>query len=162
MMEAFGASAQEKCAVIGRERPDLDIEQICRERSEEPRPPEAFLLSGRSSANSLLLVSRVFLEDGQLLPCPAPPLVGAVFGPDWGFARAEVEFRTDGVSEFRLPLGRFETFRDGDIWGYRMCPIDNHQIPDAVRQLANIREELVKPRQQHDGETGVKVTVTEL
>ena len=121
-MEACEASAQEKCTVIGRERPDLDIDRICQERSEEPNPPEVFLLSGRSTVNSLLVVSTEFLEDGQLLPCPGPPLVGAVFDPDWGYARVEIDLRRNGASEFRLPLGRFETFRDGDILGLPNVP----------------------------------------
>jgi len=162
MRGACDASVQEKCTVIGRERPDLDIERICQERSEESKPPAVFLLSSSSIVNSLLAVSTEFLVDGQLLSCPEPPLVGAVFDPDWGYARAEIELRKDGASEFRLPLGRFETYRDGDIWGYRMCPIDNHEIPDAIRQLAHIRAELAKPRPQPSEEIGIKVTVTEL
>jgi hypothetical protein len=162
MVEACGVSAQEKSAVIGRERPDLDIERICQERSEEPKPPDVFLLSSRSIVNSLLAVSREFLEDGQMLPCPGPPLVGSIFDPDWGYACVEIELRKDGTSEFRLPLGRFEDYRDGDIWGYRMCPIDNHDILDVIRQLAHIRAELAKPRQQPSEGTGIKVTVTEL
>jgi hypothetical protein len=162
MLEACVSSAQEKCAVIGFEQPNVDIERICQERSEEPKPPDVFLLSSRSILNSLLAVSRQFLEDGQLLACPGPPLVGSVFGPDWGYAFAEIELRKDGASEFRLPLGRFEDYRDGDIWGYRMCPIDNHEILEAIRQLAHIRAELAKPRQQPSGGTGIKVTVTEL
>jgi hypothetical protein len=45
MLEACVSSAQEKCAVIGFEQPNVDIERICQERSEEPKPPDVFLLS---------------------------------------------------------------------------------------------------------------------
>ena len=160
--KACDASVQERFGFIGREMPDVDIEQICQERSEMENPPGAFLLSVGSAANSLLAVRVEFLEDGQLLPCPPPPLAGATFDPDWGYARAEIELLQGQSAEFRLPQGRFETFRDGDTWGYRMCPIDNCEIPNVVRQLARIRAELAKPRHQAATETGIKVTITEL
>jgi len=44
------------------------------------------------------------LEDGQQLPCPGMPFVGAAFDPDWGFASAEFEQHRDGSAAFRVPV----------------------------------------------------------
>ena len=162
MIEACSDSAQEICEFIGFEKPDMDIERICQECSEMEKPQDVFLLSSRSIGNSLLAVKVEFLEDGQLLVCPGLPLVGAAFDPDWGFARVEFETHNEGHAEFRIPRGRPDTFTHGDTSGYRLCPIDNHEIPDAIRQLAHIRAELAKPRMQPNVETGIKVTLTGL
>jgi hypothetical protein len=155
-------STQENRAFIGLEHPADDIERICQVCSEKEIPPKVFLLSSVSS-NSLLVVRVEFLEDGQLITCPGLPLVGAVFGPDWGYARAELSIRSDGTAEFREPSGHPDTFMNGDTWGYRLCPIDNQEIPQSLAQLACIRAQLAKPtrRPERDG-CFVEVRLTEL
>ena len=160
MVEAGSASAQAKYAFIRFAQANQDIERICQEISDTAQPPEVFLLTSESVGNAVLGVSVEFLEEGQSLPCPGLPLAGAAFDPDWGFARAEINLHRDGSADFRLPSGHFDTFRDGDISGYRLCPIDNHEISDVIRQLAYIRAELAKPRQQPARGRGVNVTVT--
>jgi hypothetical protein len=162
MTELRNAPAQAGCEFIGFAQPETDIQRICRRCSERDDPPEVFLLSGDSIGNSLLVVSAEFLSEGQLLACPGLPLAGAAFDPDWGFARVEIDSHIVGSGEFRLPAGRFEDYRDGDIWGYRMCPIDNHELPRVIRQLACIRETLAKPRQPSISGTGVGAVVSSL
>ncbi len=162
MSRAGSVSEKGKHAIIDPEHPTLGIERICRECSEEAEPPDVFLLSGRTAGNSLLAVSTFFLEDSQLLGCPGLPLVGAVFDPDWGFARGEIGVRPDASAEFRVPHGNADTFTVGDTSGYRLCPIDHHEIPDAIRQLAQIRAALAKTGHRPSEETGIRVTLTEL
>ena len=162
MIEAGSVSVQTNHAFIGLAQADVDIERICRESSEKAQPPEVFLLTSESVGSALLGISLAFLERGQLLPCPGLPLVGAAFDPDWGFARAEIKLHRDGSAEFCLPRDRPDTFTEGDMFGYRLCPIDNHEIPDVMSQLAYIRAELAKPRQQPATGAGIKVTVTGL
>jgi hypothetical protein len=159
---ATGVPQDAQYGTVGPEIRIGDIERICEECNERERPPEIFVLSSKSMSNALLAVKVEFLEDGQLLGCPGLPLVGAVFDPDWGFARAEVESRALQPAEFRVPKGHPNTFTSGDTWGYRLCPIDNHEIPDLIRELARIRVELAKPRNKPNGERGVAVTLTEL
>jgi hypothetical protein len=160
MVEAGSASAQAKYAFIRFAQANHDIDRICQEISERAQSTEAFFLTSESVGNALLGVSVEFLEEGQLLPCPGLPLAGAAFDPDWGFARAEINLHRDGSANFRLPFGHFDNFRDGDTSGYRLCPIDNHEIPDVIGQLAHIRAELARPRQQPARAPGIKVTVT--
>jgi hypothetical protein len=157
-----GPSAKSDCMTIDFALLDMDIERICQGCSETENPPQIFFLSGRSLTNSLLVASVEFLEEGQLLACPGLPLAGAAFDPGWGFARAEVEIHLDGTAEFRLPFGRFETSGDRDAWGYRMCPIDNREIPHAIRELSRIRAEIAKPRKQGFEGTGAMVTLAKL
>jgi hypothetical protein len=141
---------------------DVDIERICREYSEEADPPEAFLATGKSIRGLLLGISLEFLERGQSLPCPGLPLVGAAFGPDGGFARAVISLNRNGSGVFRLPSGTFESAECRDTYGYRLCPIDGNEIPEAISQLGHIRAELAKPKQGHTKKPGIEVTVTRL
>jgi hypothetical protein len=160
MIEAGNVSAQEEFASVGFAHTNLDIERICQERSEEAKPPEVFLLSCRSLANSLLAVNVEFLEKGQLVPYPRLPLFGEAFDPDWGFARAEIKLHGAGPAEFQVPPGHPDTFTNGSTWGYRVCPIDSREIPDTIAQLAHIRAELAKPRQRPSERAGSEITVT--
>jgi hypothetical protein len=162
MVETVNVLSQEKHASIGLAQPNIDIERICQEYSEAEKSPKVFLMSSRSVANSLVAVKVEFLEDGQHLTCPGLPLVGAAFDPDWGFARVEIELHQGKPGEFRVPSGHPDTFTSGDTWGYRLCPIENHEIPDVIRQLAHIRAELAKPRQHSETKTGIEVSITEL
>ncbi len=162
MTEACVVSAKKKRITVGSAKPAMNIDSICQECSERENAPEAFLLSNTSFGNSLLAVSTFFLEDGQLLNCPGLPLVGAVFDPDWGFSRAELKQRHGSRAEFRVPSGHPDTFTSGSTWGYRLCPIDNSEIPDLIKQLVHIRTELARPRKQPNAKAGLKSTVTEL
>jgi hypothetical protein len=160
--EATGVPMQAQYGIVEPEMRTGDIERICQECGERERPPEVFLMSSRSIGNALLAVKVEFLEDGQLLGCPGLPLVGAVFDPDWGFARAEIESRELQPTEFRVPKGHPDTFTGGDTWGYRLCPIGSYEIPDVIGELAHIRTELAKPRSRPNREPAVKITLTEL
>jgi hypothetical protein len=162
MIEAGCVLAQQQHRYIDYAHAIADIEHICEEYGAKEEPPEVFLVSSRSFRNSLLAVRLEFLESGQLLACPGLPLVGAAFDPDWGYARVEIVKCTDGSGEFREPTGQPDTYRDGDVSGYRLCPIDNHEIPDVITQLAHIRAELAKPRQHPSKESGIQVTLTQL
>lgn len=139
-----------------------DVQRICRERSTDETPPEVFLLSGPTFANSLLSLSSEFLSQGQQLRCPGLPLVGSVFGPDWGFARIEINLSKVGSYGFEFPSGHPDTYTNGDIWGFRFCPIDHHEIPELLGQLVRIRAELAKPHAHADRNAEYKVTLTEL
>ena len=154
--ESASAGAKDDCIVFA--LADVDIEGICRKHSEMAHAPDVFLVSTKSIGNALLAVSLTFLEEGQLLPCPGLPLVGAAFDPDWGFASAVIGLNRDGSADFRLPAGPFDIEGERDTCGYRLCHIDNHEIPEAIGQLAHVRLELAKPRQN----PGMKVTVTQL
>src|ERR1700722_15657023 len=159
MIESGGLSVKSDCITIDFALSDMDIERICQEFSVRENPPQIFLLSGRTVANSLLVASVEFLEDGQLLACPGLPLAGAAFDPGWGFPRAEIEIHQEGTAEFRLPLRGFETSLDGNTWGYRMCLIDNQETPNAIRELSHIRTEIAKPRKRGLEEKGATVTL---
>jgi hypothetical protein len=158
--ESASAGAKDDCIVFA--LADVDIEGICRKYSEEAHPPEVFLVNSKSIGNALLAVSLEFLEQGQLLPCPGLPLVGAAFDPDWGFASAVIDLNRNGSADFRLPPGPFDIEGERNTYGYRLCPIDNHETPAAIQQLAHIRAELAKPRQQSGKTPGIKVMVTQL
>jgi hypothetical protein len=162
MVAVGNGSEQLGYEFIGFAQTQMDIQRICQRCSERANPPDIFLLSSDSIGNSLLVVSVEFLSEGQSLACPGLPLVGDAFDPDWGFAQAEMDSTIPGTPQFRLPAGRFETYRDGDIWGYRMCPIDDHELPRAIRQLARIRETLARPRESEILGAGVEATVTAL
>jgi len=141
----------------------LDIDGICRKLSQEANPPEAFLVASDLIDGQLLGVSIFFLEDGQQLPCPGPPLTGAAFGPDWGFSQVEVGQRTDGSLGFRLPPTHFETLANGNAYGYRLDIIDDHEVPEAIKQLASIRAKLLKHRvMKHAEHSAANVKVTRL
>jgi hypothetical protein len=162
MTRTGSAPASVNCAYIVSTPADVDIERFCREVSEGAHPPEAFLVTSKAIAGALLGVSLEFLEQGQLMPWPGVPLVGATFDPDWGFARAVIGFDHDGSADFRLPPGPFDTEGDHDTYGYRMCPIHNNEIPEAIKHLAHIRAELAKPRQERRQKPGIEVTLTHL
>lgn len=155
------SGAPVKCALVVFAQADLDIERICREYSEEANPAEVFLVTGKSMGSALMGVSLEFLERGQLLPCPGLPLAGAAFDPDWGFARAVIGLHSGGIADFRLPPGYLDTVEDRETYGYRLCPIDHHEIPEAIKQLAHIRAELAKPRQPTKNPS-INVTITPL
>jgi hypothetical protein len=159
---AEGVMAQDRSEFIGLASGRVDIERICQESSELEKPPSVLLVSSRSIGNSLLAVRVEFLEDGQLLAWPGMQLVGATFDPDWGLTRVEFEMLQENLGEFQVPHGPPDTFTNGDTWGYRLCPIDSHEIPDVIRQLAQLRVELAKPRQRSKDQKGVKVSVTDL
>ncbi len=158
MIETDDASAGVKDASIVSAPADVDIEDICRKYSEGEHPPEAFLVNSKSIGNALLGVSVQFLERGQLLPCPGLPLVGALFDPCWGFAHAVIGLYREGTADFRLPPGQLDVVGDSDTYGYRLCPIDNHEIPEAIKELAHVRAELARPRKK----PGFTVSVTQL
>jgi hypothetical protein len=140
-----------------------DIDGICCKLSQEANPPEAFLVASDSIEGQLLGVSIFFLEDGQQLPCPGPPLTGAAFGPDWGFSQAEVGKRPDGSLGFRLPNTTFENLANGSSHGYRLDIIDDHEVTGAIRQLASIRAKLLKHRvRKHAEHSGSEVNITRL
>jgi len=141
---------------------DIDVEKICREFSEDQEPPEAFLVASNSMATQLLGVSLAFLEQGQLIPCPGMPLVGAAFDPTWGFAEAVIERHGGGLTDFRAPISRYDMGEHGDTYGYRLCPIDVGQIPEAIGQLAQIRAELDKARCKPKRVSVERVTVSRL
>jgi hypothetical protein len=162
MIETEGASARMKDACIVFALADVDIEGICRKCSDAAQPPDVFLVSSKSIGNALLAVSLTFLEAGQLLPCPGLPLIGAAFDLDWGFASAVIGLNRDGMADFRLPAGPFDIEGERDTYGYRLCPMDNHEIPEAIGQLAHVRAELARPRQQPGKKPGSKITVTQL
>jgi hypothetical protein len=126
---------------------NADIERICQERSEQEKPPQAFIISGVLIRNSLLAMRRDFLDEGQGLGWPRRQLLGATFDPDWGFAFAELNVRTDADTEFAAPSCRFEDSAIGDTWGYRLCPMEDREIPEVIGQVAQIRRELSKPRE---------------
>jgi hypothetical protein len=111
MIETESASAGAKDDRIVFALADVDIEGICRKYSEAAHPPDVFLVSSKSFGNALLAVSLAFLEEGQSLPCPGLPLVGAAFDPDWGFANAVIGLNRDGSADFRLPPGPFDIER---------------------------------------------------
>jgi hypothetical protein len=162
MVEAGSGSAQAKYAFARLARANEDIERICRENSERAQPPEAFIITSESVSGALLGVSLEFLEKGQLLACPGLPLAGAAFNPDWGFPRAEINLHHDESADFGLPPGSLDALTHGNMFGYRLCPINNHEIPGVARQLAYIRAELAKPRQQHTRESRIKITATSI
>jgi hypothetical protein len=141
---------------------EVDIEGICREYSEAEAPPEAFMASSELIEGQLLAMNLEFLEEGQQLPCPGLPLAGAAFDPDWGFSQAEVGMRRDGSAEFRLPSMHFGSLASGDIYGYRMCIIDNHEVPDVIVQLAHIRAELARRRREHKRHARIRIEITKL
>jgi hypothetical protein len=126
----------------GQERYSLEsqIERVFREHSERPQPPEAFLISDDMVANLLLVVSVDFLGRGQSLLGLGLPLVGAVFDPDWGFSGISI-VRDSRGTKFICPDRISE---DGDVWGYRMCPIENRELPSALAQLTDVRSALAK------------------
>ncbi len=157
MIENGIAPEREDASFIRFAESEADVERICEFCSCQENSPDVLLLSGYSTGNSLLLVRRGFLEEGQSLACPGLPLDGAAFDPDWGFARAQVEMRRDGSSQFRLPPGRFETLMEGDAWGYRMSPVENNDLPGILRQLKHIRASLARPRERIHNVTGVDV-----
>jgi hypothetical protein len=142
-------------------RANTDIERILEECSERTQVPEVLLLTSESVDGAILAINMEFLEQGQLLACPGLPLVGAAFDPDWGFARVEIKLIPDSKADFHLAGGHFDTFRDGDTSGYRLCPIDAQEIPQLIRQLAHIRAELAKPRTT-PSKNGINIAVTEL
>jgi hypothetical protein len=139
-----------------------EIEKICRERSELPRPPQAFLLSASSSKNSLLAVETEFLNEGEGLRWPGLPLLEATFDLDWGYAFIDVGNCPDGSTEFQQPSGRFEDFAVGDTCGYRLCPLENSEIPKLLAELSNIRDELSQGRARAPKHVSNQVTITHL
>src|SRR5579859_7525996 len=141
---------------------DLSVEEICRKCSEDQQPPEAFLVASISTANQLLGVSLPFLEQGQSLPCPGLPLVGAAFDPTWGFAEATVGKCEGRLADFRAPISRFDMGEHGDTYGYRLCPIDVEQIPVAIGQLARIRAEMDKMNRRPKQMSVAKVAISRL
>jgi hypothetical protein len=138
---------------------NVDIEAICRECAYQANPPEVFLVTSKSSGNALLGVSLEFLERAQQLSCPGLPFVGAAFGPDWGFARVEFGSREDGLMEFRLLPGPF-LIEDHDSYGYRLCPLEHHEVTKGTAQLAHIRTQLATTTQQHAMNSNLMITVT--
>lgn len=141
---------------------ELDIERICREYGEAEAPPEAFLISSELIEGQLLAINLEFLEEGQQLPCPGLPLAGAAFDPGWGFSQAEVGVRRDGSAQFRLPSMHFESLANGDLYGYRLCIIDDHEVPEVIGQLTHIRAELARHRREPKRSKGVPITITQL
>jgi hypothetical protein len=141
---------------------DFDVERICREYSEEEYPPQALIVTSELIAGQLLAISLEFLAEGQQLPWPGQPLAGATFGPDWGFSQVEVGMRSDGSAEFRLPSVHFENLANGDIWGYRLCIIDPHEVAEAVQQVARIRAELAQRHSERKRRVGVEIAITHL
>lgn len=121
---------------------NLDIEIICQDYGQGANPPDAFLVAGDEIGGQLLCVSIFFLEDGQQVPCPGLPFLGAAFGPDWGFSQAEVGIRANGSVGFRLPQVNADALSVGDLYGYRLCVIEDHEVPKLIRQLAQIRTQL--------------------
>jgi hypothetical protein len=140
---------------------EVDIERICRERSEEEAPPEVFMVSSEAIAGHLLAIGMEFLEEGQQLRCPGLPLAGAAFDPSWGFSQAEVGTRRDGSIEFRLPSIHPERLSRGDIYGYRLCILGNHEVPEVIGQLAHIRAELKRCRPELKKHGGFRIAVTQ-
>lgn len=141
---------------------ELDIERICREYGEAEAPPKAFIVSSKLIEGQLLAVNLEFLEEGQQLPCPGLPVAGAAFDPDWGFSQVEVALRLDGSAEFRLPSIHFETLASGDIHGYRFCILDDHEVPEVIGQLADIRREFARRRSETQKHEGVRLTITQV
>jgi hypothetical protein len=160
MTETGSASATQNLFVSA--VPEVDIERICRECSEEEDPPEAFIVSSEAITGHLLAIGMEFLEAGQQLPCPGLPLAGAALDPDWGFSCAEVGTRRDGSIEFRLPSIHFESLATGDIYGYRLCIIDDHEVPEVICQLAQVRTELARHRPELKNQAGFRIAFTRL
>jgi hypothetical protein len=140
----------------------IDIERICEGQSEKENPPEVFLLSSECIGGHLLAVESRFLEQGQNLTCPGLPLVGAPFGPGWGFSEAVVGKRSDGSAEFQLPPLHSEILASGDTWGYRLCILEDRELPEAIAQLTRIRQELAKGDSEGEEPTGRRVTISPL
>lgn len=122
-----------------------EVEQVCQEQCERDDSPQAFVVGGVLTANSLMAVKRDFLEDGQCLTWPGLPLAGATFDPNWGFALAEVTRGDGGSARFVPPSRAIDASSSGDTWGYRLCPIDHCEITEAIAQLARIRSKLSSP-----------------
>jgi hypothetical protein len=120
---------------------EMDIDTVCKKCSEDENSPQVFLLSDRI-AGSLLGVSTSFLEEGQLLQCPSLPLAGAAFDPNWGFSQAVVGTDAIGRTKFQLPEVHHRFLNSGDTHGYRLCVIENTEIPEVIAQLENIRSAL--------------------
>ena len=158
MVEAGNVSAR---ATYEFAQADMGIERILEEYSERAQPPEVLLLTSESVDGAILAINMEFLEQGQLLACPGLPLVGAAYDPNWGFARVEIKLNPDGKADFCLPGGHFDTFRDGDTSGYRLCPVDTQEIPQLIRQLEHVRVELAKPRTP-PSKNGINIAATEL
>jgi hypothetical protein len=141
---------------------EVEIQRVCRECSEEVNPPDVFLVTSESMGGALLGVSVMFLERGQFLPWPGLPLVGATFDPDWGFARAVTCLDRDGAGDFQLLPTPFDSEGDRNSYGYRLCPIENREIPLAIRQLEHIRAELAKPKRRSRKRPGANLTAIQL
>jgi len=141
---------------------ELDIERICQEYSQADAPPEAFMVSSKLIEGQLLAINLALLEEGQQLPCPGLPLAGAAFDPSWGFSQAEVGVRRDGSAQFRLPSMHFESLAKGDLYGYRLCIIDDDEAPEVIGQLAHIRAELARHHGEPKRSNGVQITITQL
>jgi hypothetical protein len=162
MTQTSGVSAQANHTLFVTAACEVDIERICREYGEAEAPPEAFMISSKLIAGQLLAINLEFLEEGQQLPCPGLPLAGAAFDPDWGFSQAEVGLRRDGSAEFRLPSIHFESLATGDIYGYRFCILDDHEVPEAIGQLAHIRGEFARRRGETQKHESVRVMITQV
>jgi hypothetical protein len=162
MTQTPGISAQANRTLFVAAAAGLDIERICREYGEQENPPEAFMVRSEAIEGQLLAINLAFLERGQLLPHPGLPLAGAAFDPGWGFSQAEVCKRRDGLFEFRLPSLHFETLASGDIYGYRMSIIDDHEVPEAMGQLADIRRELARRRSETQKRGDIRVRITQV
>jgi hypothetical protein len=162
MSQTSGVSAQANHTLFVTAACEVDIECICREYGGAEAPPEAFMVSSKLIEGQLLAISLEFLEGGQQLPCPGLPLAGAAFDPDWGFSQVEVGLRSDGSAEFRLPSIHFESLASGGIHGYRFCILDDHEVPEVIGQLANIRREVARRRSETPKREGVRITITQV
>lgn len=118
------------------------IERKLSAASERQNPPDAIVLSSPKVKNRLLAVNLQFLESGQTLPLPGCALAGAVFNPGWGFSQAEIAQLPDGSAEFRLPNASYENLDNGDVYGYRVCPIDDRELGTTRGELRNVRRAL--------------------
>ncbi|HXE08000.1 MAG TPA: hypothetical protein VN612_08895 [Acidobacteriaceae bacterium] len=128
----------------------FDLERILQQHYESACPPEALLISSEESNQHILALSLQFLEDGQRLPCPGLPLAGAGFAPGWGFREIEIARGTTGRMQFRPP-SRWDDGQ-GDLWGYRLCPLEDAEIARTIYELASIRAALGSVgTQAHDG-----------
>ena len=121
---------------------DLDIGRICELEIETTKPSDAFLISHSGMAETLLCVRLGFLEEGQRLPCPGLPLAGAVFDPGWGFASVTIQHAIQGVGRFSIRSNNLHNSVQGDIFGYRVCPVSGPELPQIGRDLASIRARL--------------------
>ena len=139
-----------------------EIRKICQHQSEIPNPPQAFLISADSMQNSLLAVRTDFLDDGEGLPWPGMPLLGATFSLDWGYAFVDVSKNTNVSAKFEQPACRFEDAAVGDTWGYRLCPVDDRELPKILDELAYIRNELSQRAASASRQSKTQIIVADL